>query len=522
MFADAVPLLQDYLISSAERLPDKVALVCGDERVTYAELHRRSDELAAFLAARGVERGDRVLIFADNTVETVISIWATLKANAVFSVINPLTKETKLRYLLGDSRPAALVCDGHLKHVFVPAASDCAHLKCCIVAHDVSDETLAAVPGGVRFADARVEGEQVPRRAIDVDLASIIYTSGSTGEPKGVMLPHRGMRTAARSVSSLIGMREDDVLLSGLPLAFNYGLYQLIMTFKVGGRLVLEKAFAYPAKVLQRMAEEKVTGFPGVPTMFAMLGSHRQRSKGSPPVIESMRFITNTAAALLPKHVEVLRALFPKADIFSMYGLTECKRCTWLPPAELDAKPTSVGIPIPNTEMWLVDEEDRKLGPGEVGQLVIRGGTVMVGYWDKPELTEKALRPGPLPGERVFYTGDLCRLDDDGYLYFIGRMDDIIKSRGEKVPPAEVESALMNVEGVKEAAVIGVPDELLGEAIKAFVVLEDGVKMAERQLQLILRRNVESFMVPAQVAFVGELPKTSTGKIRRKSLESAG
>jgi acyl-CoA synthetase (AMP-forming)/AMP-acid ligase II len=218
------------------------------------------------------------------------------------------------------------------------------------------------------------------------------------------------------------------------------------------------------------------------------------------------------------KHVTLLRELFPTARIYSMYGLTECKRCTYLPPEDLARKPTSVGIAIPNTELWIVDEDGNRVGPNVVGQLVIRGATVMRGYWGKPEQTARKLRPGPLPGEVVLYTGDLCRLDDEGYLYFVARMDDVIKSRGEKVAPKEVESALVDIPGVKEAAVIGVPDEVLGQAVKAFVVCETGVTLSEREVRRACERRLESFMVPRQIVFVPELPRTDTGKVKKTAL----
>jgi acyl-CoA synthetase (AMP-forming)/AMP-acid ligase II len=329
------------------------------------------------------------------------------------------------------------------------------------------------------------------------------------------MLTHRNMLTAATSISTYLENVESDVILDVLPLAFDYGLYQVIMAARVSARVVLERSFAYPADVLAKVAEERVTGFPGVPTIFAIL------AELEPPEaydFSSIRYVTNTAAALPVKHVRMLQGLFPRAKVFSMYGLTECKRCTYLPPADLDRKPESVGIAIPNTELWIVDEHDNKLGPNQVGQLVIRGATVMKGYWEKPEATAQKLRPGPLPGEVVLYTGDYCRLDEDGYLHFVGRMDDIIKSRGEKVAPKEVENALMDVPGVKEAAVIGVPDEILGQAVKAFVVLEKGASIQEKDLLVACRARLESFMVPRHVVFVAELPKTSTGKIKKTDL----
>jgi acyl-CoA synthetase (AMP-forming)/AMP-acid ligase II len=234
--------------------------------------------------------------------------------------------------------------------------------------------------------------------------------------------------------------------------------------------------------------------------------------------LSNVRYVTNTAAALPVKHILALKDMFPGARIYSMYGLTECKRCTYLPPQDLDRKPTSVGIAIPNTELWIVDEHGNKVGPNVVGQLVIRGATVMKGYWEKPEATAKRLKPGPLPGEQVLYTGDYCRLDDEGYLYFVGRMDDVIKSRGEKVAPKEVENVLFNITGVKEAAVIGVPDEILGQAIKAFIVLEKGVTMTEKEIQRECQARLENFMVPKHVQLVTELPKTDTGKIKKTGL----
>ena len=228
--------------------------------------------------------------------------------------------------------------------------------------------------------------------------------------------------------------------------------------------------------------------------------------------------MTNTAAALPVKHITMLREIFPEARIYSMYGLTECKRCTYLPPKDIDRKPASVGVAIPNTELWIVDENDNRVGPNEVGQLVIRGATVMRGYWEKPEETAKKLRPGPLPGELVLYTGDFCKLDEEGYLYFVGRMDDIIKSRGEKVAPKEVENAIVDIPGVKEVAVVGVPDELLGQAVKAFVVLEAGSTLTPKEIERECRARLEDFMVPRQIELRDDLPKTTTGKIKKTGL----
>ena len=515
----ATPLLHDFLSASSARLPDKVALVCQKKRVTYREIDQRSSALAGFLKKRGIERGDRVVVFADNTVETVVSFWGVLKANAVVSIVNPLTKADKLKYLLNDCRARAIISDAHIGGVFEAAVPDSPHLETSIITGDYPADKLAALPGGIGWESALVEGAAggAPARCvIDIDLASIIYTSGSTGDPKGVMLTHRNMLTAATSITTYLENVEDDVILGALPLAFDYGLYQMIMSVRMGARLVLERSFTYPAQVLKTMVEEGVTGFPGVPTIFAILTEMKSLKDFD---LSKIRYVTNTAAALAEKHIRALQRLFPQAAIYSMYGLTECKRCTYLPPHLLNEKITSVGIAIPNTELWIVDENDKKLGPNEVGQLVIRGATVMKGYWEKPEETAKKLRPGPLPGEQVLYTGDLCRLDDDGYLYFVGRMDDIIKSRGEKVAPKEVEAAIYNIAGVKECAVVGVDDPILGQAVKAFVVLEAGVTMSDKQIIFECQQRLENFMVPKHVEFVPELPKTTTGKIKKTGLK---
>jgi amino acid adenylation domain-containing protein len=514
---NAVPLLQDFLLDSAARLPDKVALVAAAKRLTYAEIDAQSNALARSLVKLGVERGDRVVVFGDNSAETVIAFWAVLKANAVVVVVNPLTKVDKLAYLLNDCRAKALVSDGHLTDVFADAARRSTHLTSVIVSGTCDAAKLGGLPHVTPWETALADaGSGAPqRRNIDVDLASIIYTSGSTGEPKGVMLTHRNMITAATSISTYLENVEDDVILCVLPLAFDYGLYQMIMSVRVSARLVLERSFTYVAQVLKRVVEERVTGFPGVPTIFATLAGLKSLNDYD---FSNIRYVSNTAAALPVKHITMLQGIFPQAKIFSMYGLTECKRCTYLPPADLERKPTSVGIAIPNTELWIVDEHDAKVGPGVVGQLVIRGATVMKGYWEKPEETAARLRPGPVPGEQVLYTGDLCKLDEEGYLTFVGRMDDIIKSRGEKVAPKEVEGALVSIPGVKEAAVIGVPDELWGHAVKAFVVLEDGVTIDPKQIARECQARLESFMVPKYVEIISDLPKTATGKIKKTGL----
>ena len=309
MIHGAVPLLHDYLTHSASRASEKVALVCGRQRVTYGELEARANAIAHHLAAAGVARGDRVMIFADNTVETVVAFWAVLKANAVVCIVNPLTKSDKLDYLLNDCLPAALITDKHLHSVFSEPARNCPSLRRVIVSGPVDDAELAELPHAVRWDTAVAGHSTVPaRRCIDIDLAAIIYTSGSTGEPKGVMLTHRNMMTACTSIASYLELGEDEVILNVLPLAFDYGLYQMIMAFRTGARLVLERSFAFPAQILGLIKEERVTGFPGVPTIFASLSELKSLKSHD---FSSIRYVTNTAAALPLKHILMLQDLFP-------------------------------------------------------------------------------------------------------------------------------------------------------------------------------------------------------------------
>jgi amino acid adenylation domain-containing protein len=502
-------LLQHDFEGWAVRDADRAVLVCGPERYTYGELARRAQAVAAALRERGIRRGDRVALFLDNGVEFVAGMLATLTLGAVFMPINPSTKEDKLAYMLGDARAGALLTHDSLAHVWGPAVASSPSVRSVVVAGQAVDAGGAVLPWPGP-GDAPAEPD-----SIDQDLAAIIYTSGSTGVPKGVMLTHLNMVSAARSVSTYLGLRSDDVILCALPLSFDYGLYQVLMAFRLGASVVLERNFSFPVEVLQTMARERVTVFPGVPTMFSLLMAHANLAAFD---LGALRMITNTAAALSETHIQRLRALFPQAELFSMYGLTECKRVTYLPPEQLDIRPTSVGRGMPNQEVWLVDDEGRRLPNGATGELVIRGSHVMRGYWEKPEETAARLKPGPLAGEMVLYSGDLFRTDSAGWLYFVARRDDIIKSRGEKVSPREVENAISSLEGVFEVAVVGVPDDVLGQAVKAFVTLVPGAHLTERDVIRHCLAHVENFMAPKYVEFVESLPKTGTGKIKKTGL----
>jgi amino acid adenylation domain-containing protein len=496
--------VERFLEESAQRSPGKIALVSGDRRTTYQQIDQDANRLARGLIGAGVRRGDRVAIFLENSVEAVVAVFAALKAGAVFMVVNPTTKSSKLAFILNNSRAAALITDGRRLPLARELAARTPHIR----------TTIVAGPGWL--AEPGMDPSKPANRCIDVDLAALIYTSGSTGTPKGVMLTHLNIVSAATSITTYLENTPDDIILNALPLSFDYGLYQVLMAFKIGGTVVLERSFAYPHAVLETVVAERVTGLPIVPTMSAILLQMDLAQYD----LSRLRYITNTAAALPTRHIVELRQRLPHVNIYSMYGLTECKRVSYLPPDELDARPSSVGRAMPNEEVYIVDDAGERL-PSGVGELVIRGSNVMKGYWELPEETAQRLKPGPLPGEQVLYSGDLFRMDEGGYLYFLGRKDDIIKTRGEKVSPREVENVLYELPAVAEAAVVGVEDAVLGQAIKAVVTLKDGATLTERDVLGHCAARLENFMVPKLVEFRASLPKTMTGKIDKKTLYSA-
>jgi len=284
----------------------------------------------------------------------------------------------------------------------------------------------------------------------------------------------------------------------------------------MGATVILERPFLYPYPVIDLLVKERVTGFPLVPTIAALLMQLKDLSRYD---FSCLRYLTSAAQAISPRQIEALRAMFPAAKLYSMYGQTECKRISYLPPEELDRRPTSVGKAIPNTETYLVDENGRRVTePGRIGELVVRGPHVMQGYWNLPEETARRLRPGDLPWEKHLHTGDLFKMDEEGFLYFVARKDDLIKTAGELVSPKEVEDALCEFENVLEAAVVGKPDEVLGQAIYAFVVLNEPGRTGEPEIIRHCAARLENYKVPRSVRILTAMPKTPTGKIAKKEL----
>ncbi len=515
-------LLQTFLEKTAVLFPEKTAVICGDVHLSYQELECHANALANALIDRGVNRHDRVSIFLENSIEAVISLFAITKIGAVFSVLDHQIKSKKLAFILNDCQSRAVITDLTRFQTLSPVLPECPSLNFIVLVDALSDEVLeqAIDPRIISYSRAVAQyPHSKPRvKGVDIDLASLIYTSGSTGEPKGVMLTHVNMVTAADSIIEYLGNSTDDIILDALPLSFDYGLYQVLMALRFGGTVVLEKSFAFPYRIIDSILRHGVTGFPVVPTMIAILLRLKNLEKLN---LSSLRYITSTGQTLPVAHINQLRGLFPRVKIFSMYGLTECKRVSYLPPKELERRPSSVGIAIPNTEVYLIDEQRNRVSePGRVGELVVRGSTVMRGYWNRPIENARALHPGMFPGEQVLHTGDLFKQDEDGFLYFVGRRDQMFKSGGELVSPKEIEDVLCSCPGITEAAVIGVDDQILGKSIKAFVVVDEQYPGQTSQSMIIeyCATQLKSSMLPKFIEFRPELPKDVNGKVQKLSL----
>jgi long-chain acyl-CoA synthetase len=517
----ATALVHHHLIETAARTPDHTALVAAGAAHSFAAVDRASDALAASLQEAGVGRGDRVAIMGENSAEVVVAVFATLKAGGVFVVVNPTTKTDALVHVLVDSGARAMVVQSRLSRIVLPALAEAHTVVATVWVGPIPGSAMGgngngAGPLAISYDEA-IANPDTPRDAgvIDDDVAALIYTSGSTGRPKGVMLTHRNIVHSAWSIATYLRQGPDDVVACVLPLAFGYGLFQVMVGARVGYTTVLEPSFAYPRDVLRRLADNGVTVLAAVPTIFATI---LQLAPLDDIDLSSLRQVTNAAAALPPAHIHRLRELLPNVDIVCMYGQTECTRISYLRPDLLDEKMGSVGKAIPNTEAYVVDEHGERVGPGVVGELVVRGASIMRGYWRNPAATAATIGEGEIPGDRILHTGDKFRTDDDGFLYFVARADDVFKCKGEKISPSEIEHVLYELEAVAEAAVVGVPDEIDGMAVKAAVTAREGAELTVEAVRQHCRARLASYMMPKFIEVRDSLPKTASGKIRRAAL----
>jgi acyl-CoA ligase (AMP-forming) (exosortase A-associated) len=514
-------LIHHMLRSSALRFPEKEALVDRENRLTFEEAVRKIAGLAEGLRRAGLQRGDRVGIYLETSVLQGLSIFGVSQAGGVFVPINSVLFPEQVAHIAGDCKMTGLITSRDKVTSLASVLKNIHSLKFVIVT-DADNSIKIAQP-----VHALNEFFVLPMPlawrdwSIGKDLAALLYTSGSTGKPKGVMLSHEQVIAGSSIVSDYLGITSEDRIIGVLPLSFDAGLNQLMTAVQQGGTYV-PMTFVFAREIIKMLQREKITGMAGVPTLWSLMA---QPNSGLAKYdLPHLHYITNTGGRMPQTILNALRSALPATRIFLMYGLTEAFRSTYLPPEELDRRPTSMGKAIPNTEILIVNEHSQSCKPGEVGELVHRGPTVSMGYWGQPELTAKVLRPHPfLPTElgteeRICYSGDLVKMDEDGFLYFVGRRDTMIKSSGFRISPTEVEEVLFQSGQVRQAAVIGIPDEVLGQSIKAFVVSKNGDGIDTNVLLGFCAEKMPRHMVPKAVEILEELPIMSNGKVNYVAL----
>ena len=515
-------LVHHMLRASAERFGEKEAVVCNRDRRTYSQMWSAVSGLGAGLRTAGAGRSERIGVLLEPSTALAISLFGVSAAGAAFVPIHHSLFGEQIEHIIRDCGMAGLIVDAARFDKLQPMLCECPSLRFVVIVGKPA--TKPALFPQFDFDELCGTSAMPPvDTSIDKDLAAILYTSGSTGKPKGVMLSHANVVAGAAIVSDYLKITHDDRLLAVLPFSFDAGLNQLTTSILQGSTCVIMK-FLFAKEIVAMLAKERITGLAGVPPLWSLISQDSSRLRETP--LEHLRYITNTGGALPLSTLERLRAALPKTDVVLMYGLTEAFRSTYLPPEELDRRPTSMGKAIPNTEILVLNEDGKPCGPGEIGELVHRGPTVSLGYWGQPELTNRVLRPNPLlppeigDSEKVCYSGDLVRTDEEGFLYFVGRRDNQIKSSGFRVSPTEVEEALCKAGPLQDAAVIGVADEVLGQRIKAFVVPREGAIVDEGLLLAGVAQLLPRHMLPKSVSILSELPKTSSGKINYPELRT--
>lgn len=523
-------LLADFVYRQAELRPSSVALLADTESLTYGDLAREVRSFSKWLVQMGLQPGERVGVLLEKRFEGVVAKFAAAAAGGVFVPLNPILKPRQVGYILRDCNVRVLVTSAARLEALIEVLRGCVDLQFVVLTNGEAKgdaTTTSPLLGSVRLEDwpsCLSAGEQCTlssHRRIDSDMVAIFYTSGSTGMPKGVVLSHRNLVTGARSVSSYLENTSDDCLLAALPLSFDAGFSQLTTAFSVGAKVALLN-YLLPRDVVNAVSTHGVTGLTGVPPLFIQLAQVSWPDGSG----ESLRYIANTGGHLPRATLDRLRQLLPRAKTFLMYGLTEAFRSTYLAPSEVDRRPDSIGKAIPNAEIIVVGSDGRPCKPGEEGELVHRGPLVSLGYWNDRERTAERFRPAPgqfpqlcLP-EIAVWSGDIVKMDNDGYLYFVGRRDDMIKTSGNRVSPTEIEEIVYDTGLVAEVAVVGAPHPALGQGIVLFVVPRQGLQVVAKALTEECRNQLPTFMVPHAVVSRSVLPRNANGKIDRASLRS--
>jgi acyl-CoA ligase (AMP-forming) (exosortase A-associated) len=514
-------LLHELATIAAIREPAATALTDGDRSIDYGTFAQSVVDVSASLRALGLTRGGRVAVYLDKRAEAVSAMFGAAAAGGVFVPLNPVLKPLQVKYILRDCAAQVLVTSSDRLALLGDALHDCDDLRHVVVVDDDTVPQSGQRHAIHRWKDLRSAGA-AGHRVIDVDMAAILYTSGSTGQPKGVVLSHRNLVAGAKSVASYLENDSRDVLLAVLPLSFDAGFSQITTAFHAGARVVLLN-YLLPKDVLNALVRERVTGLTAVPPLYLQL-----TQLAWPAGIDShLRYFANTGGRMPLETLRALRSRLPNSKPYLMYGLTEAFRSTFLPPEEVDRRPDSIGKAIPNAEILVLREDGTECATDEPGELVHRGALVAMGYWNDAERTAERYRrlPGRERGlelpETAVFSGDIVRKDDEGFLYFIGRRDDMIKTSGYRVSPTEIEEVLYGTQAVGEAAAFGVPHPTLGQSIVVVVTPKNDGAVETAVLLAACRERLPAYMVPARIdCRSGPLPRNPNGKIDRKQLRT--
>lgn len=486
--------------------------------LTYEALWTQCDAFAAFLVRLGLQPGERVAVYLEKRFETVVAMFGTARAGLTFVPVNPLLKSEQVGHILRDCNVRVLVTSQDRMAALLETLALCEDLR-HIVRVDGTDDVVAAVPT-TDWQSSLEEQSGRRHRRIDTDLAAIFYTSGSTGKPKGVMLSHRNIVMGGVSVSTYLGNHAGDRLLAALPLSFDAGFSQLTTAFHTGACTVLHNYFV-PRDALKALSDERITGLTAVPPLWFQLVQHPWPDT----IAEHLRYIANTGGRMPRTTLDALRARLPSTQVFLMYGLTEAFRSTYLPPDQVDVRPDSIGRAIPNAEILVLREDGTPCAPREHGELVHRGALVGMGYWN--DAAKTAERYKPLPGretgfvlpEVAVFSGDTVYADEEGFLYFVGRRDEMIKTSGYRVSPTEIEEVVYRTGLVSEVAALGVEHDQFGQAIVLVAVMTDPANHDAKSLLNACQRTLPAYMVPRHIDIrTGSLPRNPNGKIDRKAL----
>ncbi len=501
-------LLQDFIYNSCLSHSDKTAIFDKERILTFKELYNMTNGAGRFLQDKGVKRGDRIAVLLDKSIEQILALFGSLKSDACFVLINPALGKPQIRHILTDCNVKILITADKFAQMVNEIKTDISEL--IVVYEDDFKNGIKAY-----YGEERICGN------ITDDICSIIYTSGSTGLPKGIVITHRNIIDGARIVSQYLNIDSNDRLLGLLPFNFDYGFNQLATTLYKGAQIELFQYFM-PNTLMKTLRERKITGLAAIPSIWSSVFNPRLAVQNDDYDYPDLRYITNSGGKLPVTIVKQIREKFKKTKLFLMYGLTEAFRSTYLSPEELDKRPDSIGKAIPDVEVEVINSDGMICKPGEEGELIHRGACIARGYWNNPAKTAEVYKPNPLlPPENRFletvvYSGDIVRKDEQGFLYFISRKDNMIKTSGYRVSPTEVEELILQFSGVVEVVVFGLSDPAIGQKIRAVVTVSSNIET--KDIINFCKKTAPLYMVPQEIYIEETMPRTSTGKLDRPQI----